>query len=167
MAYLTPVDLLSSPGIEEIARRATAEHLQPVSVELMQLTITGGDVSGYPSDEVANAADALARIQVAIAEAEEVINGHLRGGGYSLPLNPVPSLIKMAMRRVTRRLLAKDADPESGVERDYQDTLKLLLAISRGAVKLGVGAAPAAGGSREVLISTGARAFTDKHLANY
>lgn len=167
MAYITPADLLVSPGAEELAQRAVAEHVQPISAELLIATVDAADRSNWSAVEIAVADDALARINSAIGEAEELVNGSLRAGGYTVPLSPVPTLIKLAMRRVVRRLLAKDADEKSGVERDYQDALKLLRSIGKREIQLGVDAIPAPTSQNSVSIVQGARAFDDTSLANY
>ncbi|MBF0517991.1 MAG: DUF1320 domain-containing protein [Nitrospirae bacterium] len=90
-----------------------------------------------------------ARLNAAIAAADEIINGYLRGRN-TVPLNPVPGLIrgisvdittfKLYERRFTTEL------PQS-IQQRYDNAVKLLREIQSGAVVLDIAvpASPASG----------------------
>jgi len=76
----------------------------------------------------------------AVFHAEDVINCHLLGK-YTIPLNPVPRLIKnIAVDITVFRLYARRPDvsvPEGVLER-YKNAIKLLESINKGFLSIGL-----------------------------
>lgn len=96
--------------------------------ELMQLT----------DDERLGAVNE-ARITSAISDAGDLIDGYLRGR-YTLPLDPVPTIIKTIAKEITiyRLFLRKKRQTISKEMTDnYNAQLKLLRAIQQGEITLG------------------------------
>ncbi len=73
--------------------------------------------------------------------ADAEIDGYLTGGGYDLPLLPVPLLIRKISRAITsynlHRRRLKLSLPES-LTVDYRNQVRLLEAIQAGKVSIGV-----------------------------
>lgn len=86
-----------------------------------------------------------AAVAAAIEDADSVIDGYCKAGGYAVPLDPVPSIIKRLSCRLAvyflkdSRGLATDSDVKN-----YEDMKKTLVDISKGIMKIGTTlAAPA------------------------
>lgn len=159
MAYVTHQQLAERPGARELAQVASDEHQPPVLDELMELALTGGDRSGWTPEQNALADSALARIDDAVADADGLIDGFLRQGGYQAPMEPPPRLITVWSRAIARYYLHRhrhslqEGDP---VVRDYKDALALLQQVAAGSLSIGVGAAsgvdaPLAGPPRRLI----------------
>lgn len=150
MAYITAIDLAERPGALELSQVATAEHKRPVSPELMDATLRGASRDAWGAEDQADADEALARIQDAVTEACALIDGFLAKRGYALPLAPVPKIVKVWCRAITRYALHKsrvsmeNTDP---IVRDYRDALKLLQAVADGKFSLGADDTVATGGA--------------------
>ncbi|MCB1738711.1 MAG: DUF1320 domain-containing protein [Rhodocyclaceae bacterium] len=112
MAYCTQQDLIDRYG----------------EAELIQLTDRAG----------ADAIDttALAR---AIADVDALVDGYL-DARYSVPLSPVPGLIVRLACMLTRAELYRDQVLEDShpVVRDKAEATRVLMALSRGDVSLGL-----------------------------
>lgn len=155
--YVTPAQLAEKPGANELAQVATAEHLAVVDSELLDATLRGTDRSDWTVDEQAAADAVLARISEIIDEVSETIDGYLAKRVSTLPVNPVPKVLLTIARAFVRYELHKDAaDREHPVVRDYQDKRKLLEAIAKGDVTLGI-EDPTAEARAEGLIHTSSR----------
>jgi phage gp36-like protein len=164
--YVTPAQLAEKPGANELAQVATAEHLAVVDSGLLDATLRGTDRSDWTVDEQAAADAVLARITEIIAEVDETIDGYLAKRVSTLPLSPVPKVLLSIARSFVRYELHKDAaDREHPVVRDYQDKRRLLEAIAKGDVTLGI-EDPTAEARAEGLIHTSSRAriFTRESL---
>jgi len=84
------------------------------------------------------------RIDAAIADASELIDGFLRGR-YTLPLSPVPTVIKTISKEITiyRLFLRKKRQTITKEMTDnYDAQIKLLGKIQKGEITLGVNATP-------------------------
>ena len=139
MSYITHVQLAERPGARELAEVATAQHDKLVPYELMEAVLTGGDTSAWPDEDNARAADALQRIDDAVADAVAVIDGYLAKRGY-LPLNPVPPMVSVWCRAITRYYLHQNnsgADDKDPIVRDYKDALRFLQLTADGKFSLG------------------------------
>jgi phage gp36-like protein len=139
--YVTFLQLAEIPGARELSQVASAEHLALVDYELMDLTLRGGDRSGYTADQTEAADAAAARITQAIASADALINGYLQRRSYTLPLSPVPAIVAGWSRAITRYELHKSriSDEKSDpIARDYRDALKLLQLTADGKFSLGI-----------------------------
>ena len=140
MAYITHQQLLDRPGSRELAEVASDEAKDLVPYELMALTLSGGDRSEFDAEQIANADEALARVDDAIADADGVIDGYLRKAGYTLPLVPVPRLVIVWSRAITRYYLHKNRgrmESDDTIVRDYKDALRLLEQAASGKLSLG------------------------------
>lgn len=140
MAYITHQQLLDRPGSRELAEVASNEDGDMVPYELMALTLNGGDRSAFDEEQIADADAALARIDDAVADAGGVIDGYLRIAGYPLPLTPVPRLVVVWSRAITRYYLHKNRrtlESDDIIVRDYKDALRLLEQTAAGKLSLG------------------------------
>lgn len=110
-------------------------------------------------------------IDKAIAAAGELIDGYLRGR-YTLPLAPVPGLIKtVALDIVTYRLYTRRVrlTPPEGLTDRYKNSMKILDLIATGKISLGTEAVtgsvtPETGGAQS---AAPARVFTRDKLWDY
>lgn len=110
-------------------------------------------------------------IDKAIDAAGELIDGYLRGR-YTLPLTPVPGLLKtLALDIVTYRLYTRRVrlTPPEGVSDRYKNSLKILDLIAAGKVSLGTEAlngsdTPETGGAQS---AAPARVFTRDNMWDY
>ena len=161
--YVTLAQLAQLPGARELSQVATTEHEALVDYALMDATLRGGDRSAYSPDDIARADEAAERIVEAIGEADGVINGFLARRGYTLPLDPVPSIVATWSRQITRYLLNKDritderTDP---IARDYRDALKFLQLTADGKFSLGMDDPQAGVGLGTVQIEGDERVFS-------
>ena len=140
MAYITHQQLLDRPGSRELAEVASDEAKDMVPYELMALTLSGGDRSAFDEVQIADADEALARIDDAVADADGIIEGYLRKGGYPLPLSPVPRVVVVWCRAITRYYLHKNRrglESDDIIARDYKDALRLLEQTAIGKLSLG------------------------------
>jgi phage gp36-like protein len=116
MGYATQADMIARYG----------------ETELIQLTDDHA-VPGMIAAEV---------VASALADADAVIDSHLVGGGYTLPLaTAYPILIKTACA-LARYSLYRAERPEA-VQADYADALGWLVNLARGTVSLPAASAPA------------------------
>lgn len=80
-------------------------------------------------------------IEDGVRQAEELVDGYLRGR-YTLPLDPVPSMVRDAVVYLTRYWLyqrrPEGADIPEAVKDGRRSTLKLLESIRDGVVTLGM-----------------------------
>ncbi len=74
----------------------------------------------------------------AVADADGEINGYL-SSRYTLPLDPVPTVLERIACEIARYYLYEDRVTEQ-VKRRYDDAIKFLKGVSSGAVALGVDA---------------------------
>jgi phage gp36-like protein len=97
----------------------------------------------------------LGAIDTAVYEAardaaDSLIDGYLKGGGYDVPLAPVPTIIKSISKDITIYSLTKrrlrTSIPDS-VENTYKAQIKLLESIQAGKVSIGVDRATSASGT--------------------
>lgn len=147
MAYVTHAELAERPGAQELAQVAsTAHRRQLVNAELLDAALRGADTAAFDAEQRAHAAEALRRIDDAIADAGALIDGFLAQRGYSLPL-ALPSHAGRTMltawaRAIARYNLHKHAitdEAKSPIARDYRDALKLLQQVAEGKFSLGAG----------------------------
>lgn len=172
--YCTPVHLADARLTRELAQVATPERSRVLSDALMEATLRGEDRSGFDPAEVAVADDALVHIEQAIADAGGVIDGYLRSRKpvpYTVPLDPVPSVVVVWARWITRYLLHKDrintTERDDPVVRDYREALKFLQLVAEGKFSLGADdpLPPAGAGMPEFCAAD--RQFTMDKLRDY
>ncbi|MDO5623791.1 MAG: DUF1320 domain-containing protein [Pseudomonadota bacterium] len=139
--YVTHAELAENPGALELSEVASDEHARPVAAELLDALLRGQDVAAWPTDEVAAAQRALARIDDAVADAGAVIDGYLAKRGYALPLRaPVHRLVAAWARDIARHRLHKNRlapDGKDPIERAWRDALRLLQQVADGKFSLG------------------------------
>jgi phage gp36-like protein len=110
-----------------------------------------------------------ARINAAIGDAGDLIDGFLRGR-YTLPLDPAPTIIKTIAKEITiyRLFLRKKRQTISKEMTDnYNAQIKLLKGIQQGEIQLGIAATPteAAGeGAYRTNKTATSRTFSDDVL---
>lgn len=98
----------------------------------------------------------------ALADADAEIDAYL-SGRYSLPLDPVPSVLIRIAADIARYRLYDDRATEE-VRNRYTDALKFLMSIAKGEIALGANPPPAAGAPE---YSTPGRVFTAETLESY
>tara|TARA_R110001583_G_scaffold63498_2_gene185820 strand:- start:1417 stop:1821 length:405 start_codon:yes stop_codon:yes gene_type:complete len=96
-----------------------------------------------------------AEVARAIEDASGEIDSYVAGGGYTVPLAPVPKIVQSYACDIARYRLYDDAATEQVTKR-YDDAIKFLRAVAKGDVKLGIGA-PAAPSVGDVQFSSGRR----------
>jgi phage gp36-like protein len=74
-------------------------------------------------------------LDTALADTDAEINGYLQGGGYALPLDEVPDLVKAIACDIARYRLWDDRAPEE-VRKRYESAISRLRDIARGIIKL-------------------------------
>jgi phage gp36-like protein len=77
MTYATAQDMLDRYGVDEIAQRAF-RHDDTVDVDLLRATVAGSSVAAWSAGEQTAGANALARINTCLADADKVILGYVR-----------------------------------------------------------------------------------------
>ena len=169
--YLAHSDLIERPGARELAEIASDHHGSMVPYELREQTLAGADRVGWTNDEIAGADNALARIDDAINQAGELIDGYLVRR-YDLPLAaPVPGLVVEWCRQIARyylhqhRIGDEKSDP---VARDYRDALKLLQQVAEGKFFLGYNDPVAADTNNiDVQFESDANVFSREQLGKF
>lgn len=102
----------------------------------------------------------------ALADADSEINGYL-ASRYTLPLDPVPTVLERVACEIARYYLYEDRVTEQ-VKRRYDDAIKFLKGVSTGAVALGVDAnseSPSSTGGPQC--SAPDRIFTQDTLSDF
>lgn len=169
MPYVTHIELAERPGARELAQVASTEHQAIVDYELMDATLRGGDRSAWLADAIAEADQALARIDDAVTEADGLIDGFLAKRGY-LPLSPVPPVVTGWSRAIARYLLHKGRisdDRTDPIARDYRDALKLLQLTADGKFSLGAEDPVVVAGGTDVRFSGDANVFGRDQLGAF
>lgn len=162
MPYVTLPQLAEMPGALELAQVASDKHVRPVSAELMDATLRGGDRSGFAADQVALADAAASRIGQAVQEADGIIDGYL-ARRYALPLALTPGLLVTWARAIVRYKLHDDRNTDERTDpvvRDYRDAIRFLELVAAGKFSLGLDdPGTGAGALGEFLINPGHKVF--------
>lgn len=142
MSYATPADLLERYEADLVAQRAAPEGLR-VTGDMLNAAVYENDTSTYSPEEVAAIEAAIERMQNALADATEFVNGFV-SDRYSVPLSPLPQMIVRITCSIARFYLWGDeAVKDSVMERDYKQAEKTLQSIRSGQITIGSNAAPA------------------------
>ncbi|MDH1007421.1 DUF1320 domain-containing protein [Pseudomonas nicosulfuronedens] len=108
-------------------------------------------------------------IEEAVRQAEELVDGYLRGR-YVLPLDPVPTVLRDAVVYLARHWLyqrrPEGAVPDA-VKDSRKDTIKLLETIRDGVVTLGMPSGQAAPEPGEVKVRSRSQQFGDDLWGRY
>ena len=155
MAYVTPHDLISRFGIEEMTQRADLSRPPLVSPELLEALIAGGDLTAWPTEEVAAAHKAQERLVEAITDAQSVVDGYL-GSRCAVPLVSAPASIKRYTCDIARYSLHEDHATEA-IQKRYDAAISYLRDVSTGKVSMDTGglAAPVSGTCSVEAVSDG------------
>lgn len=108
-------------------------------------------------------------IEDCIRSAEELLDGYLRGR-YSLPFDPVPTLLRDAAVSLARYALygrRPETDLPDAVKDDRRNTVKLLESIRDGVVTLGMPSGQAAPEPGEIRVRSRKQAFGDRLWEGY
>lgn len=119
-------------------RYCTRDDIGRAIPELTLVQLSNDDPAAeQPNDNV---------IEDAVRQAEELVDGYLRGR-YDLPLNPVPTVLRDAVVYLARHWLyqrrPEGALPDA-VKDSRKDTIRLLESIRDGVVTLGMPSGQAA-----------------------
>lgn len=141
--YAAPIDLLTRFGADEIAELAFAPNqdgnIFPDNAgELLKLTLSGGDRGAWASDEQVAADEAKQRLEVAITDAANRINGYV-SRVRTLPLSAEvieESNLPLIQANIARYLLYDDGASEA-VKEHFKDAIEWLKDVSKGNVSLG------------------------------
>lgn len=137
MPYTTPTNLLNTFGDTELAIISAPEKPNVDGV-LLRLTVEAGDRSAYSAQDVADADQALVKIQAAIASAERLIDSYI-SPRYSLPLLQDfidQSSLPEFCSDIVRFKLMDDRTTEE-VENRYKEALRWLRDVSMNKASLG------------------------------
>lgn len=108
-------------------------------------------------------------IEDAVRQAEELVDGYLRGR-YNLPLDPVPTVLRDAVVYLARHWLYQRR-PEGmmpdPVKDSRKDTIKLLESIRDGVVTLGMPTGQAAPEPGEIRVRARPQQFADDLWRRY
>ena len=99
-----------------------------------------------------------ARVAGACHDASGEIDGYVSGGGYPVPLDPVPRVIAAFAADIARYRLYDAHAPEQ-IEHRYRDAVRFLSAVASGAVRLGAAPLPSPAGAGEVQFNPGRQVF--------
>ncbi len=162
--YCTAVELMRRFGPLELAQVGSADDQAVVDADLLRATLLVMDRSAWTAPEIVVADEAAVRIGEALTDADQMVDGYL-AGRYTLPFDPVPTLLRRVGADIARYLLHEDRATED-IQRRYTDAVKLLAGLRKGEVTLGVDdPSPATAGAPE--ISTPGRVFTRDTLADF
>lgn len=164
--YTTPRDLMDRFDAVELVQAAAPETGAMPSGDLLRLLILGEETTGADPAQLQSAEIALERIEEAIADAAQEVDGYI-GRVYTLPLPTVPSLLRRLTANIARYHLHDD-DAGTEVRRRYEDALRMLKAIAARELSLGVDdPSPASQAQPLGTRSRRDRVFTHDTLADY
>lgn len=135
MPYATPAELLTRFSDEEIAQRADRKIPRRVGGDLLVAAVAGADLSAWSADEQAAAAEALAVIGRALADADATIDGYL-AARYPVPFAAAPAIVGRLACDMARYYLYDDQATET-VQKRYDAALAYFRDVSAGKVSLG------------------------------
>lgn len=161
MPYVTATELLDRFDAEEIAQRADRGTPRLVTAALMRAAAAGGDLSGWTAGEQAAAAEALVRINQALADADNTIDGYV-AVRHAVPLANPPLVVKRLACDLARYFLYDDQATET-IQKRYDIAERFFRDVGAGKVSLGAdlgAASQPAGGTVE--IGSGGNVFNRK-----
>ena len=164
--YLTAGEFMDRFDAVELAQIAPPASMARVTPPVMRAVILGEDTSAFPADEVDAAAAGVQRLEEALADAGQVLDGWL-AKRHTLPIDPVPGLLKRLAGNIARFHLHDDRATEE-IRKRYEDSIKTLEAISAGKMTLGLDDPSPASSAGPVTSKTRKdRVFTDRTLADF
>ncbi|MBX6950485.1 DUF1320 domain-containing protein [Providencia rettgeri] len=141
VTYITAAQLCDTPGAVELSQNLAQDNHYPVSPLLLTARANGEPVDNWTPDEVAQADDALSRLQGVIEDTQSMIDGFLRQRGLKLPLSRIPRQLTAWARAIARyhtfryREGTEQTDP---VVRDYKAAMGFLQKVADGRYSLGL-----------------------------
>lgn len=109
-------------------------------------------------------------IEDGVRQAEELVDGYLRGR-YSLPLNPVPTIVRDAVVYLTRYWLYQRRPEGAGIPEAVTDsrkhTIRLLETVRDGVVTLGMPSGQATPEPGEIHVRSRRQAFGERRWEGY
>lgn len=164
--YLTALQLLDRFDARELAQIAVPASMPRIDPALLRAVVEGEDVSEWPADEVAAAQAAQGRVDDAITDAAQEVDGYL-AQRYPLPIEPVPSLLTRVTANIARFNLHDDSATDE-IRKRYEDSIRTLKAVANGQMSLGIDdPSPARGAGPTATKTRRDRKFTDDTLADY
>ena len=136
MQYATPSQLINRFDAQELAQVAVPKEHVSIDAALLTLTVNAGDRSAYTADEIAAADAALVKINQALTDASGDIDAHLESR-YQLPLSNVPLKLEQVCCDIGRYNLYDDHSTEH-INKRYDDAIKYLVDVAKGAINLGI-----------------------------
>lgn len=119
------------------------------------------------TDEDNTGAVVEAVVNTAIETAGVEIDGYL-GGRYTLPLSPVPDIIKkLCVDIAVYNLYVLGAGPPESRKERYDNAIKFLTRVSEGKITLGANDPAGTGTADKPAASTGDRIFSTDTLAGF
>lgn len=138
MAYATPENLLSWFGAEAMTGLGDPDGDRRIEIDLMRATVLGLDRSGWESNEIDWADQAITRIEEGLKNTSLKIDSYL-SGRYTLPLDVAVvagSQLPKVCGDITHYDLIGSQVLES-VQSRYKEAMAWLRDISTGKAKLG------------------------------
>lgn len=136
----------------------------------LELAIPAQTLIWLSSDDESAAAMNAAVVEEAVRQAEELVDAHLRGR-YTLPLDPVPTVIKDVTVNLARHWLygrrPEGCELPDAVTRTYKSALQMLEAIRDGKLTIGAPTGEAQPEPGEMKVRTRRRRFDDDLLGRY
>lgn len=168
MSYATASDLLLWFGAKELAEVAVPDDRDPITADLLRLTIEGGQRDHFPSDAIETADLTQARMQAVLDEGGRVLDSYL-ARRYSLPLSELlvaATPLPRACCVLALTLLYDDLLPEAVEQRQHR-ILVWLQALASGKVELAgveMNSSQVVGGPS---YAAGARVFDEDRLRGF
>jgi phage gp36-like protein len=136
----------------------------------LQLAIPGQTLIWLSSDDEAATAINEAVVEEAVRQAEETVDGYLRGR-YNLPLSAVPTIVKDMTVNLARHWLyarrPEGNDLPDAVTRTYKAAIQMLEAIRDNRMTLGLPTGEAAPEPGEMKVRARPQRFSDAVLDKY
>jgi len=130
--------------------------------EMVLLQLSSDDPAARQPDE--------AVIEDGVRQAEEMVDGYLRGR-YTLPIEPVPTIVRDAVVYLARYWLyqrrPEGSDIPEAVKDSRKNTLKLLESIRDGVISLGMPDGHAAPEPGEIRVRSRKQRFGDRLWEGY
>lgn len=130
--------------------------------EMVLLQLSSDDPAAQQPDE--------AVIEDGVRQAEEMVDGYLRGR-YTLPIEPVPTIVRDAVVYLARYWLyqrrPEGSDIPEAVKDSRKNTLKLLESIRDGVISLGMPDGHAAPEPGEIRVRSRKQSFGDRLWEGY
>lgn len=152
MTYAAASDLLDRFSADEIAQRTDRSIPRRVTAELLRAAAAGGDLSAWTVAEQTAAAESLALVVQALADADSTIDGYL-AGRQSVPLANPPLVIKRLACDLARYFIYDDQVTEA-IQKRYDAAISFFRDVAAGRVSLGAdlgAAAQPTGGSVDMV----------------